>query len=138
MISVSIRPFALLICLALAVSGCKPQEGDGRDLSGYKFHPVKGRVVVLGQPQTKGTVTFYPLADPNFIAVGDIQPDGTFELTSIMLGRTELGAPEGHYRVVVSMGGSPDTHYTVVPGENDFTIEFGSMSQEVPRKTSAK
>jgi hypothetical protein len=119
----SVRVFVFALGLAL-VAGC--QRGDDRDLSGYAFHPVKGRVLVKNQPMTKGTITFFPLADPNFAAISEIQPDGTFELTSHMLGRTERGAPEGKYRVVVEPPpDSPGTIFTVKPGENDFTIKIG-------------
>jgi hypothetical protein len=133
MTSVLIRPVALAACLVLVASGCKPEVGDGRDLSGYTFHPVKGRVVVRGELLTKGKVTFFPLADPNFASVGEIQPDGTFELTSILLGRKERGAPEGQYRVVVDYAGTSNTFFTVAPGNNYFTIEFGNTEDLLPK-----
>jgi hypothetical protein len=114
---------ALALCVVLA-SGCT--RGDGRDLSGYKFQPVKGRVLQGDRPLSSGTITFFPVHDPNFGAVGEIQPDGTFELTTRMLGKTEPGAPEGMYRVEVTPPPTgPEGFVTIKPGENDLTIRLG-------------
>src|SRR5262249_55935303 len=119
---------ALVFCVALA-SGCT--KGDGRDLSGYQFHPVKGRVMKGKQLLTGGTVTFFPVSDPNFAAIGEIQPDGTFELTTRMLGRTEPGAPEGMYRVEVTPPPTgPEGFVTIKSGENNLTIQIGPIPKQ--------
>ena len=126
----SVGIIGFVLCLVLTASGC--QRGDGRDLSSYSFHPVKGRVLAKGQPLTKGTITFFPLGDPNFAASGEIQPDGTFELTSMMLGRIERGVPEGKYRVTVEppLDSPSENFFTVKPGENDFTVSVRHATKE--------
>src|SRR5262245_9136078 len=65
---------------------------------GPRFHPVRGIVVFPdGKPLSGGWVTFEPLdSGVKTSAVGDIQPDGTFQLTTA---RNGDGAMAGRYRV---------------------------------------
>lgn len=68
---------------------------------GRKYYPVSGEVVFKdGTPLTGGWVSFQPL-DPGVktSSQGEIQPDGTFRLTTEAKGD---GAPEGRYRVTVT------------------------------------
>jgi hypothetical protein len=126
--------FALAALAALALScsvGCRGSDRPGKD---YKFSPVKGRVLAGDAPLTKGTVEFSPIDDPNFVSTGELQPDGSFTLTTRMPGKTASGAPEGDYRVRINVPPEPGSTrppnpiginetYTVKPGENDFTIQ---------------
>jgi hypothetical protein len=90
--------------------------------------PVKGRVVFKqGKPVTDGRIQFQSAADPQIKALGDIDNDGSFLLTTYVGAKKVQGAPEGSYNVVVELErptevvALPST-YTVEPRENDFTI----------------
>lgn len=81
--------------------------------------PVKGKVSYQGKPLTSGTVMLVPDGD-GFGATGQIQPDGTFTLTSF---KQNDGAAPGNYKVTVEVfpeatAGGPATG---LPG-----MEFGA------------
>lgn len=77
----------LLLCLAIA--GC----GSRR----LPVAPVEGSVLYRGKPLTSGSVTFLSAEGP--VAVGEIQQDGTFRLSTYGDGD---GAPIGTHQVAVS------------------------------------
>lgn len=92
---------------------------------------VKGKVVWKGgKPVEDGRIEFQSLSHPNLKAVGEIERDGSFTLTTHKDGRTRQGAVEGEHRVLVE----PDVDdepallivlpkpYAVEPRENDFQI----------------
>jgi hypothetical protein len=81
---------------ALAALLIGPIWGCAEPLERPKTFPVRGKVTHKGQPVPKGTITFQP--DQGQPAVGDIQPDGTYQLTTFSPGD---GAVAGHYRVFV-------------------------------------
>lgn len=73
-----------------AISGCSESVERPRTF------PVGGKVTYNGQPVPKGTVTFQPdRGDP---AVGEIQSDGTYQLSTFAKGD---GAVPGHYKVFI-------------------------------------
>ncbi len=81
--------------------------------------PVKGKVSYQGKPLTSGTVMLVPDGD-GFGATGQIQPDGSFILTSF---KQNDGAAPGKYKVTVEVfpeatAGGPATG---LPG-----MEFGA------------
>jgi hypothetical protein len=79
---------AVVVCLlGIALTGC----GGGPRLA-----KVTGRVTVAGQPLTTGTIMFHPESGPS--AVGGINPDGTYSLTTIKPGD---GAVVGTHRVTI-------------------------------------
>ena len=80
---------------ALAALGLIAAAGCGSDR--VKTAPVRGVVKFNGRPVTTGTVTFVPTA-PGPSATGDIQPDGTYRLTTFSAGD---GAVLGAHKVVV-------------------------------------
>jgi hypothetical protein len=93
--------------------------------------PVKGKVTFKGKPVTKGAVTFEP-DGMGKEAHGDIQPDGTFELTTYKPGD---GAVPGTHRVAVSYAGktiplkytnvaSSKVEVEVTEGKTDYTIDL--------------
>jgi hypothetical protein len=93
-----------------------------------RTYPVKGKVVFMGgKPVTDGRIQFQSTTDPQMKAVGDIDKDGGFSLTTYVEARNVGGAPAGTYRVVVELErpikvvALPNA-YTVEPRENDFTI----------------
>jgi hypothetical protein len=63
---------------------------------------VKGKATYKGAPLTKGVIEFSP-RDVGRVATGDIQPDGTFELTTF---KKADGVAPGRHRVAVSGTGS--------------------------------
>jgi hypothetical protein len=79
--------------LLLTFAGCGSSTPTGAATS-----PVKGKVTYKGQPLTKGTVTFEP-DGAGKEASGDIQPDGTFVLTTY---KKDDGAVIGNHRVMVT------------------------------------
>jgi hypothetical protein len=93
-----------------------------------KTYPVKGKVVFKGgKPVTDGRIQFQRPADAQIKALGDIDQDGSFSLTTYVGAKKVPGAPVGPYSVVVELErptkvvALPST-FTVEPRENDFTI----------------
>jgi hypothetical protein len=80
---------ALFGVLGVFAAGC----GDDRQ----KTAAVSGKITYNGRPVPNGTVTFIP--DPaGPPATGEIQPDGTYTLTTYVKGD---GAVPGRHKVVV-------------------------------------
>ena len=83
-----------LALLALSWSGCESRTPTGK---------VSGKVSLQGQPVTGGSVTFVPIAQSGTTAgrpaIGPIQPDGTFTLSTYAQGD---GAIIGRHRVMFS------------------------------------
>ena len=78
-----------------------------------KTYPVKGKVV-LKQGDVKrlaeGYVELRSMDDPKVIAMGEIKPDGSFEVGSQVEGQDYAGAPEGTYQARIILptdGGRP-------------------------------
>ncbi len=96
------RLSSLLILLVLGLSGC----GNG-------FIPVGGKIVFEdGSPLTEGAICF---STDTFMANARIQPDGTFQLSSL---EKEDGLPVGHYSVTIysaTMDEKERTVYLVDP-----------------------
>ncbi|MCI0456516.1 MAG: hypothetical protein L0Z62_05990 [Gemmataceae bacterium] len=121
----------LTALLLSGLAGCGPQLP--------KTYPVKGKVVFKGGKAWKagGTITFQLVSDPTVMADGQIQPDGTFTLTTKMHGKARAGAAAGEHKVMVEEGSTEGKDgqavirpvgvgktYQVVPGgENNFVIE---------------
>ena len=93
-----------------------------------KTYPAKGKVVFKGgKPVTDGRVQFQSVTDPQLKALGDIEKDGSFSLSTYVQAKNTRGAPAGTYRVVVELERPAkvvalSSPYTVGPQENDFTI----------------
>ena len=60
--------------------------------------PIRGTVTYDGQPLTEGNVLYLPKTSGGRQARGDIQPDGSFRLTTL---RKDDGAQMGEYDIVV-------------------------------------
>jgi hypothetical protein len=87
------RSVALAALLAGACWGCGSGSAPLPDLI-----PVKGKVTYKGQPVTKGVVRFEPDGYGR-MASGQLQSDGTFELSTVKSGD---GVVAGEHRVTVS------------------------------------
>jgi hypothetical protein len=90
--SVAVAIFALLAC-----AGCGSQAAAPSPTV-----PVKGKVTWKGKPLTRGTVMFEP-QDYGRDAYGNIQPDGTFVLSTFKAGD---GAVPGTHRVGITATGT--------------------------------
>lgn len=80
--------------IALALAGCALLAGcsDGRPTR----VPISGRVLIDGQPLESGMIRFYPAE--NRAATGNIEPDGSFTLTTYELGD---GCVLGQHPVII-------------------------------------
>src|SRR5262245_6295390 len=87
----SVRAAALALGAALLLVST---PGCGKRIP--KTYPVKGKVIHKGgRPVTYGRVELQSKSDPQLRAVGDIQTDGTFSLTTHLGGKSVAGAVEG-------------------------------------------
>src|SRR4051795_1119568 len=85
---------SMLIGLVPIVAiGCGEDDGIGQR------YPVSGKVTYKGEPVAKGTVGFVPMDSGGRVANGDLQPDGSYTLTTHT---PRDGALPGKYRVSVS------------------------------------
>jgi hypothetical protein len=115
------------VIVLVSIVGC----GSGMP----KTYPAKGKVVFKGgKPATDGKIQFQSTDDPHVKALGDIDEDGSFSLTTYVGDKHKEGAPAGPYSVVIELErptrvvALPKT-YVVEPRENDFTIAI-----EKPRR----
>lgn len=105
----SLRWGALLACLAPALlMACSSEPNTYPDRK--STFPVKGKVLVNGQPAAGATVLLYPVNEPpepvDPRPVGTVQEDGTFQLRTY---DEADGAIPGEYRATITWGGeSPD------------------------------
>jgi hypothetical protein len=84
--------------LAAILVGCCWGCGSGSVVP-PSLIPVKGKVTYKGQTVTKGIVRFEPDGGFGRMATGQLQSDGTFELTTLKPGD---GVVAGEHRVTVS------------------------------------
>ena len=86
---------AALVVLTVCLVGC---GGGG---AGVKTGTVQGKVLLKGQPMTKGTI-FFSIAKGGDSATGEIQSDGTYTLRY----QSGFSIPVGDYAVSVIMDDS--------------------------------
>jgi len=93
--------FILSTALLVTCWGCGSDSGQfvGQTV------PVKGKVTYKGKPLTQEEIVFEPDGGSGREAHGNIQPDGTFELSTFKAGD---GAVPGTHRVAVSGTGKKD------------------------------
>lgn len=99
-----------------------------------KTYPVSGKVFYKGgQPLPGGVIQFQSNSDPTLTTKGDIGPDGTFELVTLLNNEQLHGATEGQFHVTVipRMSENKPTEifqlsrvYTVKAEENSFSIKL--------------
>jgi len=85
--------------------------------------PVQGKVTYKGAPVTKGTISFQ--SEGGHVAVGELQPDGTYKLSSFGEGD---GAVPGHAKVSI-VANTADPH--MIPGS---TPGYKPPKDLVPKK----
>lgn len=88
---------SVLALLALVSGGCGSDNPE--------TFKVNGKVTYNGQPVTSGVVQLLPEGGGNS-AIGNLQPDGTFQLTTF---RKDDGACPGTYKVTVQAMPEPDS-----------------------------
>ncbi|HTU21645.1 MAG TPA: hypothetical protein VMG10_26650 [Gemmataceae bacterium] len=127
----------VLMLLLSAALGC----GGGR-AGKIKTYPVRGSVAYKGGSRLDGgSLHFQSLRDPTLTVAGEIKPDGTFSLHTLVDKEKLSGATEGEYRVTV-VPPLPADHtiavvqpvvlgktYQVEAKENQLTIEVDPPRQ---------
>lgn len=108
---------AALVVGGTTLAGC----GD----SGPTTVSVRGTVTFEGKPLDGGSITFQPIqvADgaPMRPAVGEIEPDGTYTLTTFKKGD---GVPPGEYAVAITslIGAPPASEWEEAPPKRESRI----------------
>jgi hypothetical protein len=124
---------ALLCTFIIALLGCHKKVQ--RDLP--KVYPVTGEVVAAaGQNVPVGAMIQFWQNDPNLVARGIVEADGSFTLTTVFYEQALSGAAEGVYRAKLlttkNNGPGPvielDESYTVEPQKNHFAIKLNGQS----------
>ncbi|HJZ55599.1 MAG TPA: hypothetical protein VKE74_11595 [Gemmataceae bacterium] len=121
-----LRVFALGVLATWAGIAC----GCGSKIP--KTYPVTGKVIWTGgKPVTDGRIEFRSLSDESLKAVGEIESDGSFSLTTHRDGEKQVGAVEGQHKVIVEPEWGDDklifvlpSPYTVETRDNSFIIEL--------------
>jgi hypothetical protein len=111
----------LAVLLTTLCVGC----GSSQALPVNPPVPVKGKISYRGKPLTKGQITLEP-TDGGHEAQGQIQPDGSFVLTTFKEGD---GALIGVHQVSVTGIDPPvktkkPTHVKVSETQNDYLIDL--------------
>jgi hypothetical protein len=108
-----------------------------------KTYPVSGKVFYKGgYPVSGGVIQFQSDSDPSLTRMGEIGPDGTFELVTLFQNERLQGATVGRYHVTVIPRMSDNTPvpifqlpraYTVTTEDNYFSIEVERMRDRSSR-----
>jgi hypothetical protein len=89
-------PLLMLVAIGLLTTGCS--RGGNRPI----VHPVKGRVMLEGQPLEGVGVSFRPVVKGQGVtAFGKTLADGSFSITSTLGGSLDAGAAAGEYAVML-------------------------------------
>jgi hypothetical protein len=92
--------------LASLAFGCGPSEPPTPPTV-----PVRGKVTYQGQPVPKGTVTYQPTSGRP--ASGEIQPDGTYQLSTF---GSKDGAVAGTYKIIIIANSGDPSKMPSTPG----------------------
>ena len=121
----------LMTCL-LAFTGC----------GGPSLYPVSGKVLVDGEPLTRGFVVFHPDDDRPMAGAdlprGELDKNGVYELRS----GEKIGAPPGKYRVVIVAQDlntrAPDARSAVHPEPKPLIDRLYFDPEKTPLKAEVK
>lgn len=115
-----------LLFVLLSFSGCGPSK------TAPPLYPVKGQVLNGGKTLSNGVVQFQPTQSGQPSALGEVQPDGSFELATIFEGRRLAGAVAGQHQVVVNFSPTGDGR-SIMPTtmETPFTVQAGDNSIKI-------
>src|SRR4051794_29707498 len=122
-----------LLLATLVLTACPGCDSESQGQFIGSTVPVRGMVLYKGKPLTQGEILFEPDSGGRE-AHGNIQTDGTFELTTYKAGD---GAVPGTHRVAVSGTSKKDavplryknpsssrTEVEVGEGKGEYTIDF--------------
>lgn len=97
-------------------------------------HEFGGKVLDrAGKPLTGGTVEMRPVGKGDYNSFGEIQPDGTFTIYTILNSTKVKGAQPGEHTVTIipSLKERPDAtpiqlkkNVTIKPGDKEITIKL--------------
>jgi hypothetical protein len=87
-------PFSICFVLLLPLLGCGSRHPERA-----KVYPARGAVFFNGKPAAGAVVRLHAPGGAAVLALGTVQPDGAFALTTYESGD---GAPAGRYRASVS------------------------------------
>jgi hypothetical protein len=118
--------------VVMVAGGCEPKK---QTLAVPTTYPVAGKVVdKAGAPVTTGSVQFESLATPGQVAIGELQPDGSYSLKTFIDGNKLEGAVKGPQRVTYLPKMTEDQsaavpvtlteQFDVKEGANDFTVRL--------------
>jgi hypothetical protein len=137
----SLAPEAWLAIALVWLAGTGCGGSGGQPLP--KTHPVTGKVFYKGgQPLPGGVIEFQSESNPTLTTLGDIGPDGTFELSTLFQNERLHGAAEGPYHVTVIPRMSDNRPvalfqlprlYAVKAEDNYFSIELEKTRDRAPR-----
>jgi hypothetical protein len=116
-----------LTCTALVCCSCS---------SAARLQPVRGKVLVDGQPPAGAVVVFHPVdqsvADTRR-PVGRVEADGTFTLSTFNVGE---GAPAGQYIVAISRARAPSESVTTTAKDSvQMPPKYGDVRSSPLRAT---
>ena len=114
---------ALVLISLAAMLGC--ESGATPVALNASVVPVKGKISHRGKPVTKGQIVLEP-TDGGRDAKGEIQPDGTFVLSTF---GDDDGALIGVHHVAITgadraLPTRKDPHITITQGKNDYAIDL--------------
>jgi hypothetical protein len=125
----SMRPFAIVLSSMLFCCGCGQSDFD--------VAPATVKVVCSGKPVTTGTVMLRPIAEgaePGKPAIGRLQEDGTFVLSTYS---EEDGAIVGKHRVFYSPPEGSSNEEGGIEGEKGAPEAAGASAEQIKQQQLA-
>ncbi len=126
-------PLLVLVAIGLLATGCS--RGGNRPI----VHPVKGRVMLDGQPLEGVGVSFSPVVKGQGVtAFGKTLADGSYTLTSTRGGTLGAGAMVGEYAVMLQkfIDVAPDAvppEFSAAAGDPSRSVQQWFSKQETTR-----
>jgi len=126
-------PLLVLVAIGLLATGCS--RSGKRPI----VHPVKGRVMLEGQPLEGVGVSFSPVVKGQGVtAFGKSRPDGSFTITSTLGGTLGAGAAAGEYAVMLQkfVDVAPDAvppEFSAAAGDSSRSVQQWFSKQEATR-----
>ena len=131
-------PLLVLVAIGLLATGCS--RSGKRPI----VHPVKGRVMLEGQPLEGVGVSFSPVVKGQGVtAFGKSRPDGSFTITSTLGGTLGAGAAAGEYAVMLQkfVDVAPDAvppEFSAAAGDSSRSVQQWFSRQEASRVEDEK
>ena len=131
-------PLLVLVLIGLLTTGCS------RGLKRPLVHPVKGRVMLEGEPLEGVGVSFSPVVKGQGVtAFGKTLADGSYTLTSTRGGSLGAGAVVGDYAVTLQkfVDVAPDAvppEFSAMSGDSSRSVQQWFSKQETTRVEDEK